>query len=440
MKHRVLAFVLCVIAAVVVRLSFTATGQAVSAVPREERPEVAMAPSAVERAAAFGVSPAVRDLPLAEISSDKLKFHKHVLPVRRLPQAQNAVLTGTPDGALQVSDPQPAAMPGPTLSFDGLSNHDDTLVGIDPVPPDPNGDVGPNHYVQTVNILVRVFDKSGQPLTSPFPMSSLFAPIGGICAAIDSGDPIVLYDALADRWLLSQLNFVDEFSPPYHQCLAISQTADPTGAYFLYDFIMPGANLNDYPKFGVWPDGYYMTDNQFLFGQQFNGAGVFAFDRLRMLAGDPNAAYIYFDLEFFDPTIGGMLPSDLDGPPPPVGRPNTLAYFTATAFGDPQNGLRLFDFHADFAAPFNSTFTERPESPVSVPAFDPTVPDPFGNVVPQNPPGPPLESLTDRLMHRLQYRNRGTSESLVTNHTVTVAQTPYRGGIRYYALNRRARA
>jgi hypothetical protein len=349
------------------------------------------------------------------------------------------------DPAVQTSLAAPTtlapAMPATISTFEGLGTRDNVGVfGYSVMPPDTNGDVGPNHFVQTVNLLVQVYNKStGAPLlTAPLKISSLFAHLGGPCAASDSGDPVALYDPLADRWLLSELSVS---GPPYHECIAVSQTADPTGAYFVYDFTMPNSKFNDYPKFGVWPDGYYMTDNQFSsLSGPFQGGGVFAFDRARMLAGDPTARYIYFDLYTVDSSIGGMLPADLDGPPPPAGAPNYFAYFTSRAYGDAQDGLRVFAFHADFAAPANSSFTERPESPIATAAFDPILScgSSGGDCIPEPTPATSsarLNALSDRLMHRLQYRNFGAYESLVTNHTVDVDGSGH-AGVRYYQLRR----
>lgn len=336
------------------------------------------------------------------------------------------------------SGPALPSMPAPTLSFEGLSNADNVAVhGFPVLPPDPNGDVGPAHYVQSINLLFRVFDKAtGLPLTPALRISDLFTGFGGPCETTDDGDPIVLYDHLADRWLLSQFARV---GPPFHQCIAISQTGDPTGAYFLYDFVMPNAKFNDYPKFGVWPDAYYMTDNQFA-GSTFAGAGVFAFDRITMVAGDPTASFVYFDLAGLDPSIGGMLPADLDGPPPPPGTPSYFAYFTATEFGDPQDGLRIFEFRPDFTSPASSTFTERADSPVVTAAFDPTFAcgSSGRDCIPQPPPAGSaarLDAIADRLMFRLQYRNFGGHESLVVNHTVDADGTSH-AGVRYYEVRR----
>ena len=331
-----------------------------------------------------------------------------------------------------------APMPTPSLSFDGLSSEDNaSAYGFRIIPPDPFGDVGPNHYVQAVNALVRVFDKQGNALTPPFKLSSMFAPLGTPCAQRNDGDPIVLYDALADRWFLSQ--FCTLF-PPFRQMIAVSKTGDPTGEYYIYEFVMPNMKLNDYSKIGVWSDGYYMSSDEFL-GGDYAGTGVFAFDRSKLLVGDSSASYVYFDLA--SPTtlrIGGLLPSDFDGLKPPLANaPNVFVGYAATEYGDPFDAIRLFDFHADFQNPPNSKFTERAESPVVVSPFDPTSPE-GRNDVDQPPPGEKLDSQSDRLMYRVGYRNFGAHESLVFNQTVRVSPVgqTYRAGVRLYELRRGA--
>jgi hypothetical protein len=437
--------------------------------PRTVRPTIGSA-------ARFAVSPPARSLPAPLWPASLLagpEVHEVEIPLQPLPRqeaAEAAAARAGASAARPTSDPvvqsvAPApSMPATSLSFDGISNLDNAnAFGFRVLPPDTNGDVGPRHYVQTVNLLVRVFSKSGTPLTAPFKMSSLFAPLGGICASNDNGDPIVLYDELADRWLLSQFAIPAGTVPPFHQCIAISKSGDPTGAYFVYDFVMPGTKFNDYPHFGVWPDAYYMTDNQFQPpALNFAGAGAFAFDRKKMVAGDPTASFIYFDLALLDPGLGGMLAADLDGPRPPAGAPNTFIQFTADEFGDPADGIRLFDFHADFANPAASTFLERPESPLAVAAFDPTLNSRSGACAGSTtgfngrddidqPPVPAvpavscnakLDGISDRVLHRLQYRNFGAHETLVVNHTVDVNFTPstsptgHHAGVRYYELRR----
>jgi hypothetical protein len=349
-------------------------------------------------------------------------------------------------------------IPSPSLTFDGIASTDNAAAfGVQFAPPDTNGDVGPNDYVEAVNNLIRVYDKNGVPRIAPFKQSSLFASLGGPCAQFDRGDPVAVYDRMADRWLLSQFNFASQFSGNYHLCIAVSKTSDPTGAYYVYDFQTPsvtvpaaGANFPDYFKIGAWPDGYYMTANQFFNGGGFNGTGAYAFDRTKMLVGDPTATQIYFNLDLASHPEGvfGMLPSDSEGLlPPPAGAPNIFAYFTADEFGDPADGLRLFNFHADFGTPANSTFAERAESTYAVPlplaAFDPRDPGGRGDIE-QPPPavaGDRLDSVASRLMHRLQYLNRGGFESLVTNFTVNVSGvTPntaatYQASVRYFDLH-----
>ena len=329
-----------------------------------------------------------------------------------------------------------AQMPAPLLSFEGLSSNDNAAAfGFRIIPPDTFGDAGLNHYVQAVNALVRVFDKQGNALTPPFKLSSVFAPLGTLCSTRNDGDPIVLYDALADRWLLSQ--FCTQM-PPFRQMIAVSKTGDPTGEYYIYEFVMPNNKLNDYSKIGVWSDAFYMTTDQF-FGSDYAGTGAFAFDKNKLLNGDPTASYIYFDLA--SPTtlrIGGMLPTDFDGlRAPPGGAPNIFVGYTANEYGDAQDALRLFEFRADFQNPNNSTFAERADSPLAVAPFDPTSNDGRTDIL-QPAPGERLDSQSDRLMYRAAYRNFGTHESLVLNQTVRTSPigSIYRAGVRVYELRK----
>ena len=339
-----------------------------------------------QAAVAMGVSKAVRDLPAEQPKADSGEIESEPIRTIRNPRVRTENRGGRSDEwmdlAVQTIVPEPL-MPPAILTFEGNSSADNAAAyGGRVLPPDTHGDVGPNHFVQQTNLLVRVFNKAGAPLTLPFKLSSLFTS-GGICNATNNGDPYVAYDPLADRWLLSQFAFTSPSAPPYHQCIAISQTGDPTGAYFLYDFVTPGTEFPDYPKLAVWPDAYYMTVNQFQGGGPFDGAGAYAFDRKKMLAGDPTATFNYFNLDLASHPegIGGLLASDFDGlVPPPAGTPAVFSYFVATEFGDALDGLRLFDFHANFVTPAAATFIERAESPVAVAAFNPLT---GGSRVPQ---------------------------------------------------------
>ncbi len=224
----------------------------------------------VRAAVAFGVSAPVRDLPRSVPPSGSSA------PPLPGPGEEGSLIHPTGDGSYR--GPDAALQPGgggsgipPTgVNFEGIdigeSSSNGVFVGA---PPDTNGDVGPNHYVQIVNTVFAIYSKTGTRLTGPTPIDALWksAPNAAEfnCTAQSRGDPIVLYDPLADRWLISQFNFpgVVTILPPFDQCIAISQTPDPTGSYFLYDFRYSETVFNDYPHFGVWPDAYYMSVNQF---------------------------------------------------------------------------------------------------------------------------------------------------------------------------------
>jgi hypothetical protein len=428
------------------------------------RTQTAQTPTPVSgRAVNFALSEPVRNLPDAKdvVKDSKIQSpdteegrEKNELNGLEIKSANpSAAMMASIDRALQGARPIASETPGvPSLTFDGLSDADNAgLIGGAVAPSDENIDIGPNDVIQTVNDGFRIWDKNGVPKIAPKLISSLFSNLGGICATTDRGDPVVLYDRMADRWFITQFAFVNTSAPPFHQCVAVSRTGDPQGIYFTYDFITPGANFPDYGKFGVWPDGYYMTVNQFLEpGDMFNGVGAYALDRKKMLVGDPTAAFIYFDMNLtsFPEGFNSTLPSDQDGlEAPPVGAPNVFAYLLSDEFeGPPVNtdSLRLFNFHADFTTPANSTFIERPESPLAVAAYDPR--NPPGRAEVKEPPpaaaADSLDSIAYHLMHRLQYRNRGGIETLVSSTTVNVSgvnpttQALYQAGVRYFELQR----
>lgn len=307
----------------------------------------------------------------------------------------------------------PLAMPTPIQNFDGMYNY----WGF--IPPDTNGDVGFNHYVQVVNSGLQMWSKTGASLFGPVDINVLWRGFGGQCEIENAGDPIALFDAQANRWLVSQFTTA---SAPYYQCIAISATADPTGSYHRYAFLTGQTLFEDYPHFGVWPDAYYMTTNEFFSASPigFAGAGNFAFERDRMVAGDPGARMIYVHL---DPPSGGLLPSDLDGTQlPPAGGPNYFMEFVDNGNNDL---LNLYKFHVDWTTPSNSTFTGPTAIPVQ--PFDSNAPN-----APQAGTSVRLDSLSDRLMYRLAYRNSGQHETLLANHTVVGGSN--QAGIRWYEV------
>jgi hypothetical protein len=305
------------------------------------------------------------------------------------------------------------AMPTPIITFDGVP---EDLSTCSCAPPDTNGDVGPNHYVQTVNTAFQIWDKNGTSLFGPAAINTLFAGHASRCETENDGDPIVLYDPMADRWFINQ--FVS--SPPYYQCIAVSTTADPTGSYHRYAFLVGAADFYDYQKFGVWPDGYYMTANVFPDAGGFRPSAA-VFDRAAMLTGAAATFQEFNPGNFY----GNILPSDMDGTtPPPAGSPN---YF-ATISGS-NNRFRMWEFHVDWSTPANSTFT----GPVNLTTalYDANL---CGGApcVPQQGTTRRLDTLYDRTMFRLAYRNFGSHESLVTNHSVDVGGD--QAGIRWYEV------
>lgn len=316
-------------------------------------------------------------------------------------------------------------IPAPLQNFDGVNNVNGVL------PPDTNGDVGPNHYMQWVNLSFAIYSKTGALLYGPAAGNTLWSGFGGVCQSSNDGDPIVQYDHLADRWMVSQ--FALPFFPngPFYQCIAVSQTGDPTGAWYRYEFQVSANKMNDYPHFGVWPDGYYMSVNQFSAGAlNWSGAGAVVFERAKMLQGLP-AQMVYFDLFGVDPNLGGMLPSDLDGPAPTAGTPNIFAQFDDDAWGYSGDQVQLWNFHVDWTNTSNSTFTQAGVLPVA--AFDSSMCNYARTCIPQQGTSAKLDALSDRLMYRLQYRNFGSYQVLLMNHTVDVNSTD-RAGIRWYEL------
>jgi hypothetical protein len=354
-------------------------------------------------------------------------------------ESLDAAIVGRRDAA---NGPQAPSVTPPAIgSFEGLSVLDNLLVGLPQVnPPDTNADVSYNQIVETVNLTMRVYDKSGAPLTPVLKQSDLFEALGGQCAETDPGDPIVLHDRMADRWNISQFNFANGAAVPFFQCIAISKTNDAAGEYYLYEFQTPFPNFPDYPKLGVWNDAYYMSTRQFNPSpSQFRGLGAFAFNRAKMLAGDPSAEQIFIaiplDANYPSGTSSGMIPADHDGfIPPPAGAPNIFAIYDSDEFGAADE-VRLFNFHADFTTPANSTFLERAESPIAVPAFDDRVPGGRAHIE-QPPPGENLDSIADRLMFRMSYRILNGVESLTTNHTVNVSGVNPTNAATFQAANR----
>jgi hypothetical protein len=390
----------------------------------------------------FGVSPKASELTQVTPSPSAIKKiiqnknKENEIPFR------NFIGSDGNDAAVQTSiPPGPAAVTAPIQNFDGPDMDIGAgLFGGRFAPPDTNADVGPNHVIVASNGGLTIFNKTGGVVVPQFRMSQLM-PFPA--AADDDGDPVVLYDPLADRWILTQFGLTITNNST-HEFIAVSQTGDPTGAYFAYDFLLAPGRVGDYPHLGVWPDGIYMSTNDFNTSlTQFLGAGLYAFERDKMYIGSPAAKIIGFST---GNAHGGMLPSDIDGVvPPPIGTPNLFFEFDATEFGAATDLIRPFIFHVDFAIPANSTLVQGADIPTL--AFDAS--QPSSRAVAEQPApavaADNLDVIADRLMHRLGYRTLpGGVQSYVLNFTVNVSGVAgtsagtYQGGVRWMELRRNA--
>ena len=350
-------------------------------------------------------------------------------PRKLLPRREGS--TAPPSFTDPVLQGPTAQVGAPTTgaNFDGVNNVNGVL------PPDPSGAIGPNHYVQVVNLSLAVWDRSGTMLKGPVNINTLWQGFGGACATTNNGDPIVLYDRVANRWMVSQFALPNYPIGPFYQCIAVSQTGDPLGAWHRYEFFISQTKLNDYPKFGVWPDGYYMAINQFnckVTGCSWGGQGAVVFERDKMLLGQA-AQMVYFDLFTIDSNLGGMLPSDFDGPAPPAGAPNYFVEVDDNTWLYSPDQLQIWEFHVDWSDTAKSSFTHTPAMNLSTAAFDSNLCGYSRNCIPQQGTNRKVDAISDRLMYRLQYRNFGTYQALVTNHTVDVNGAD-RAGIRWYEL------
>jgi len=384
----------------------------------------------IAAAAEFGPQPVMRMVPRFVVQSST-DYIPRMLAQPQLP----APASNLPPGGL-----------GATLglSFDGLgASFAVKPFQVSTTPPDMSGAVGLTQYVQFVNGGLAVFNKAdGQLLAGPMPLSMLWrdTKVGGPCSQIDSGDPIVQYDKLANRWLITQFAIVDDRKGPYFECMAVSKTSDATGKFFLFQQSFqknpdspPGPNnppiFNDFPKFGIMPDAYYASYNTFTSADptdpNFMATGELAcaYDRTAMLNGDQTPA-VCIPLPFF--TVGvdtTLLPADLDGTTlPPAGTPG---YYLGIDFST--SSLDIYRFRPDFKNHGNSTFDTRDTRIVIAPTpgvdnffqvcFDlgvNCITQPAGQDGTTNT----LDALSDRPSYRFAYRNFGDHESFVLTHTV----------------------
>ncbi len=316
----------------------------------------------------------------------------------------------------------PPSAPTTGFTFDGVP-----IFGA--TPPDSNGSVGNNQFVETVNLRYQVWGltratKVATSQLGPANINTLWSGFGGPCQTQNSGDPIVLFDkqvingALAPgRWLISQFTSTAA-AGVYYQCVAVSTSANAAGTYARYAFAVPNGHFGDYPHFGVWKDAYYVQAHAFFQGSY--AAGIFAaMDRTKMLAGDPTATWQVIE----DPSDGGHMPADLDGfAPPPTNAPGIFLSLH-------NEGMFIYRMKVDFVTPANTVRTKQatlPVAPVTGACGG------GGGCIPQPGTTQTLSSLGDRLMFRAAYRNFIDHESLVVSHSVDPSVAGVASGVRWY--------
>ena len=289
--------------------------------------------------------------------------------------------------------------PSPSNNFDGLTATAPNSCGC--IPPDNEVGVGTTQVVELVNTELGVYSKTGGTLISAESTNTLWSGFGGGCQTNNDGDGTVTWDPLAQRWVIQQFSVS---TTPFLDCVAISTSTDATGSYFRYSFQF--ANFPDYPKLGVWSDGYYLSFNQFS-GNTFLGPEMCALDRAAMLTGAAATDQCFTHSSYF----GSVLPATLDGAtPPPSGESEWFVGINPNA----SNSLAYFKLHVDWTTPSNSTLTGPTSLSVS----------PFSEAcggrtcIPQAGATQKLDSLADRLMWRLEYRNFGDHEAMVVSHAV----------------------
>jgi hypothetical protein len=361
------------------------------------------------------VSRPLRDLPVvAPPIFDNFNLH--------LPKPVPAVPNGGPDGALQSTPGVSSATINNLSGFDGPGVS--TGLSIAGEPPDTEASVGNTQIVVWVNTSFAVYDKATH--AKVFPSSGFAAGntiwsgfSGGRCATDNSGDPIVLFDKQAQRWIFTQFAVS---TTPYFQCVAVSQTSDATGPYNRYAYSF-STNFPDYAKVGVWTDAYYFTMNLFAHAARFAGADRCALDRTTALNG--GAAKMICSAT--STSFASLLPADLDGDSGAAG--TTAAPPAGTAeymvnFGT--NSLNVWRITPNFTA---GTLSITGPTNLAVASFSKACNG--GTCIPQAGVTQQLDSLGDRLMYRLSYRNFGTFASLLASHSVTAGSAT---GVRWYEL------
>jgi hypothetical protein len=378
----------------------------------------------------------LRDLPYIPPTRHTLQQHVKRYPRGNVgsPPTAPSRFTQLPALMRGILRPLPM-MPPPLLAFEGIR-----YAEGEGLPPDTNGDVGPNHYVQAVNQAFKVFDKNGNTLSGPTTFNSFFAPLGPStpCGlSQDKTDPFVLYDQMADRWVIT--DYAKDFDQTmFWECIGVSQTGDPAGGWCLYALQADPANPSlegDYPKYGLWPDAYYLTADEPSAAGGVVGVRVYALDRASMIAGGPtNAVGFTIDRTTLG-TAHSLVPAGFrTGAPPPAGRQEFLLAIDDPAEGVTETHVKGWLFHVDFVTPANSTLgigaNHAPNAEITVNGFV-EAPD----IIPQQGTRVKLDSLGNRMMTPVVYQNRNGTESLWADHTIILNYPNGPTAIRWYQFD-----
>jgi len=344
----------------------------------------------------FAITQRVADMPMAQRLAEGQPIHEPGAGPLRSKAVSDAWQREDP--VLQ-KQAMPAVAANQGISFQGI-------ISPGYVPSDSNLAVGPNDIVEVVNVQFAVYNKSGTLLAGPTNIQNLFSSLGGVCAST-VGDPIVLYDRQADRWVVTMIGG----NGAYGECVAVSETNDPTGAFYAYGYSF-GDNLNDYDKLSTWAtnsnSAYLASYNIFQDAESFIGAELCGFDRTKMLVGDSSAAQL---CQMTPSDEFGYLPSDMDGPTPPVD--GTPGLFISWYNNNPGQ-LYLRTLTLDFAT---GTATLSSPTTISV-ANDSMACGNGGQCVPQEGTTQTLDTLGDRLMYRFAIRHFSDHDRAVVNHAV----------------------
>jgi hypothetical protein len=400
-------------------------------------------------AVAIFVGPSRAQLPPGSIMTvGTASSHSVSIPLSQMARCPTPTPTPTasPTAAARKSEPNGNFLSDPIVSFPGLhlgDLHNGCSYFPQVAASDYSGAVGIDHYVQAVNTAIVVYDKSGTLLAGPINQTTFWGNQPDCGGNTTFADTIVRFDRYANRWVISGPG-----AGPFAQdlCIAVSQTADPTGRYDQYAFQVNNiANglfgfLNDYPKIAVFSDAYYATGDP---NRIFTGIGntISALERAAMLAGDPAPRLVTFFVPAprspFQITYSHMLAADLDGRGlPPSHTPEYVVQVQDSNLGFPAGQLQVYEFHVDWNSPSSSTLVPT----------NSLVPEPFYSkactdqaCIKQRGTTNRLDSLSyGYMMQRLTYRNFGTYQTLLFNHTVAADGDPSHNhaGIRWYELRK----